>query len=55
MHRNSSFCAKSVRYNIFTNGNPLVVAVRTGVGVPQSRRWIRHRDCPRFSMMKVIC
>jgi len=22
MHRDSSFCAKSVRYNIFTNGAP---------------------------------
>jgi len=22
MHKDSSFCAKSVRYNIFTNGTP---------------------------------
>jgi len=22
MHRDSSFCAKSLRYNVFTNGTP---------------------------------
>jgi len=29
MRRDSSFCAKSVRYNIFTNGAPYNDAIRS--------------------------
>jgi len=39
MHRDSSFCAKSVRYNIFTNGAPYL-----------SIEGVHHVSAPSFCM-----
>jgi len=47
MRRDSSFCAKCVRYNIFTNGAPCHVVTAFDTSLPDPRK------CYRENMKKV--